>query len=39
MRQQFIDVAQRGVWRTLGNRRPFAAGELAIKTVEQFVEQ
>ena len=37
--QQVIDVAQRGVRRTLGDRRPLAAGELAFEPVEQFVQQ
>lgn len=33
-RQQFGDVAQGGVLRALGNRRPLAAGEFAIKAID-----
>lgn len=37
--QQLSDVAQGRVGRALGDRRPLAAGELAVKSVEQPVEQ
>ena len=37
--QQVRDVAQRCILRTFTNRSPFAAGELAVKAIEQFVEQ
>ena len=37
--QQVCDIAQRSVWRTLGDRRPLAAGELALEAVEQPVDQ
>src|SRR5690554_2825589 len=33
-REQVVDVAQRRVWRALGDRRPLAAGELAFKAIE-----
>src|SRR5690606_22329100 len=33
-REQVVDVAQRRVWRALGDRRPLAAGELTFKAIE-----
>src|SRR5690606_24549566 len=38
-REQVVDVAQRRVWRALGDRRPLAAGELTFKAIEQLVQQ
>ena len=37
--QQLRDIAQRSVGRTLADGRPLAAGEFALETVEQAVEQ
>lgn len=37
--QQLRDVAQRSVGRAPGDGGPLAAGELALETIEQAVEQ
>lgn len=39
MRQQFIDVTQGCVRRALGNGCPFATVELALKAIQQAIEQ
>ena len=38
-RQKIIDVTQRRIRRTFGDRRPLAAGELAVESIQQPLEQ
>jgi hypothetical protein len=38
-RSQFTDISQRGVRRTLRNRRPLAAGQFAFESIKETIKQ